>query len=64
MSLPGGLPPKSGHSVSSNLKSLGCLLLIGQGPGKRRERGTERKREKEGGGVAREVALMWPLRPQ
>lgn len=63
MSLPGGLPPKSEHSVSSNLKSLGCLLLIGQRPGKKRERGTERKREKEGG-LAREVALMWPLRPQ
>lgn len=52
MSLPGGLPPKSGHSMSSNLKSLGCLLLIGQRPGKKRERGTERKREKEEDGGA------------
>ena len=46
-------------------KAPGCLLLIGQRPGKKRERGTERKREKTGGGgLARGGALMGPLRPQ
>lgn len=60
MSLPGGLPPKSGHSVSSNLKSLGCLLLKRENKGLRE---SERKKG-GGGGLVREVALMWPFRPQ
>lgn len=51
--------PKSGHSVSSNLKSLGCLLLKRENKGLR-----ESERKKGGGGLVGEVALMWPFRPQ
>lgn len=43
--------PKSGHSVSSNLKSLGCLLL------KRENKGL-RESERKKGGLVGEVALM------
>lgn len=56
MSLPGGPPPpsrkKSGHSMSSNLKSLGgvCRPLAGGLVKKERERERESGGERGGGG--------------